>query len=96
MATKNKVLHNQISNKILENSKNASSATDGVFVLSIHYNKKLKTSDIKVLINGLTPIEAEVLIKEVYARVYAERVKNDPRMKKLNEKLENAKGIVRK
>jgi hypothetical protein len=88
MSITNKELHGQVSKKILANTKNASSTSDGVFILSIYYDKKKGTSDAQTFINGLKPIEAEVLIKEVYARIYAERVKNDPKMKKINADLE--------
>lgn len=91
MSITNKELHNQVSKKIVDNQSNDLSTTDGVFIMSIFYDKKKKTSDIKVLINGLKPIEAETLVREVYARIFAERVKNDPKMKSLNEKLENAR-----
>jgi hypothetical protein len=92
MSITNKELHGQVSKKILANTKNAVSTSDGVFILSIYYDKKKKTSDAQILINGLKPIEAEVLIKEVYGRIYAERVKNDPKMIAINKKLNKARG----
>jgi len=58
-------------------------------LLTVFYNKKKKDADIKVMINGMKIEEAEACIKTIYAHIYEKRVRKNPKMIALNDKLES-------
>lgn len=77
---------------IAEESAMEKSDTDGLMLIAIY--KKKKKATVKVHINGLDPKEADVIIREIYGKVYEIRKRNDTKAKALNEKLEGKKNRV--
>lgn len=71
---------------VIEGNLNCKQSTEnGLFVLAIY--KKGKKADTKVLINGFTLEELDVILRDVYSRIYDLRKKDDPKMQKLDKRL---------
>ncbi len=58
-------------------------------LFTVFLDKKSKKADIKVLINGMKIEQAEDCIKTIYAHIYEKRVRKNPKMVALNEKLQS-------
>lgn len=85
---KNGELYNIISEAMNGMKENRQSTTDGLFVVAIYKGKKTgKRSESKLFFDGYTLSELDVLLREVYGKIYELRHRNDPKSKKINKKL---------
>jgi len=81
---------------VIENNKiNLDSKEDGVLVLAIYKPKVIqgeKKSESKLLMNGFTLEEADVILRDVYAKVYEIRKRKDEKMKLVDKRLKDLRG----
>jgi len=63
-------------------------------VLMIAIYKKGENAEARTLFNGFTLDEVDVLLREIYGKVYALRKSKDPKMQEINQKLEDKKNNV--
>lgn len=87
MATKNKKTFSSVVSIIEKEKRRRKSKNDGVFVMAV-YKKKRKT-EIKALVNGITPDELDIILREIYGKVYSIRKKNDKELIKKFKKKNN-------
>ena len=92
MQTKNKAAFEKVAAVIAEESQGEKSKTDGLMLIAIY--EKNKKAEVKVHINGLDPDRADVIIREIYSKVYEIRKRKDPKAQALNKKLNEKKGRV--
>lgn len=92
MQTKNRAAFEQVAAIIAEESQGEKSTTDGLMIIAIYERKN--RADVKVHINGLDPDRADVIIREIYGKVYEIRKRKDPKAQALNEKLIGKKNRV--
>ncbi len=85
---KNKDIHAKVCKIIKDNELNVNNKEHGLMVLTVFLDKKKKDADIKVMINGLKIKQAEDCIRTIYAHIYEKRVRKNPKMIALNDKLE--------
>lgn len=70
---------------VIEGNLNCKQSTEnGLFVLAIYKKGKKATS--KVLVNGFSLEELDVVIRDVYARIYGLRKKDDKKLQALDKK----------
>ena len=72
--------------KIIEQNKGKKDSTrNGVFVLAIY--KKGKMSQAKVLMNGFKIEEIDVVLREIYGKIYEMRNRGNAKIQRINRKL---------
>lgn len=68
---------------------------DGLIVIAVYKDRtKRRKSSAHVYINGYSPDEVDVLFRDIYAKVYAIRKRDDPKSKELNDFLEAKKNTL--
>ena len=82
---KNCKLYKSVEKIIEENKGKKDSVKNGVFVLAIY--KKGKVSQAKVLMNGFKIEEIDVVLREIYGKIYEMRNRGDARIQRINKKL---------
>ncbi len=82
----NKEIYQKVEELIEENKTAEDSKSDGVFILAIY--KKGKKSESKVMMNGFSLKEADVIVRGVYGKIYELRRRGDKKMQEINKKLE--------
>lgn len=92
--TKNRALFDTINKLVKESKREKTSKKDGVLVLSIHLrreNNEEAKSDAAVFMNGFSLDELDVLIRDVYSKIYEMRVRNQKNMQEVDAKLTKIK-----
>lgn len=92
MQTKNRAAFEQVAAIVAEENSREKSKTDGLMVIAIYERKK--RAEVKVLINGLDPDRADVIIREIYSKIYEIRKRKDPKAQALDKKLSGKKSRV--
>lgn len=92
MKANNMAAFQKVAAIVAEESHFEKSDSDGLMLIAIY--KKKKKATVKVHINGLDMKEADVILRDIYSKVYEIRKRNDPKAQKLNEKLEGKKNRV--
>ena len=82
---KNCKLYKSVEKIIKENKGKKDSAKNGVFVLAIY--KKGKVSQAKVLMNGFKIEEIDVVLREIYGKIYEMRNRGNAKIQRINKKL---------
>ncbi len=82
---KNCTLYKSVEKIIEENKGKKDSVKNGVFVLAIY--KKGKVSQAKVLMNGFKIEEIDVVLREIYGKIYEMRNRGNAKIQRINKKL---------
>jgi len=82
---KNYKVYKEVEQIIELNKGKKDSSENAVFVLAIY--KKDKKAQSKVLMNGFEIEEVDVILREVYGKVYEMRNRGNAKMQKINQRL---------
>jgi hypothetical protein len=82
---KNQQLYKSVEKIIEDNRGKKDSIKEGVFVLAVY--KKGKVSQAKVLMNGFKIEEIDVVLREIYGKIYEMRNRGNAKIQRINKKL---------
>lgn len=78
--------------QIIESARGAKESTENGVIAFVVYKKRGR-AETKMLMNGFTLEEADVVIRDLYGKIYELRKRNDKKMQKLDKKIAKKKGI---
>lgn len=85
----NKKVFDEVVKLIELNADRQQSKTDKLFVVGVYGSGA--EAEVKVSVNGFSPDELDVIVREIYGRIYDVRVRNTKKGKSIEKKLSKKK-----
>lgn len=76
---------------LIEDNKDCEQSTEDKLLSIAVYGDKNGGADVRVSVNGFTPVEVDVIVREIYSRVYDIRARKTKSGKALEKKLSKEK-----